>query len=288
MTCTCSPWTELPLAACSVWSELQRRAEERPQPRETIALGVPSLDLALGALHPGELVLVCSSSTAERLSLLVHCSMCAAAQHWVGIASFDHPADRIAWLALAAWSGVPLARMSSGALERVQHWPALADALESLHTQRVALLQPPAVELGALRDAVQSLKAERPDLSLVAIDGIHRLPHDGTNPNEALGALARELGVLMLVGQAPHPQKVESVPLADALDSRLPWRSHVRAAVMIPRLATHQAHQAGLADLTLEIADDRPGTVSTVTLQHDPLCLAWRDPQRSSQGAGNR
>ncbi len=271
-------WRSLAMEAGLAFKRVATRQHHARSGGAGLGLGLSSLDLALGPLRPGDLVLVSSPGVAERLSFLTHCSTHQPSFRAVAVVSLERTARRMVQLALAARARIPLARLDAAGLVADRHWPALADAVEHHHGLPVMFIEPATFALDELRLALQQLRGEFAGLAVLVVDALDRVD---PCPHEACGLLQRaaeELGLVVLAGAGIDTVLGERDGHGRLAGSELVADGLVRAIIQLPRPQDPGPLQPDWCPVTVKILGDQRGATASVPLQLEPECLAWREP----------
>ena len=271
-------WRALPVEVGVAYQRAATRHSRVRSDAPGLGLGLPGLDQALGPLRPGDLVLVSGAGVAERLSFLTHCATHQLPSRAVAVVSLAHTSQRMVQLALAARGQIPLARLDAAGLEPDRHWPALADAVEHHHCLPVMFVEPPGFDLDAVRLALQHLRGEFEGLALLVVDALERVAPSPRDACELLQRLAGELGLVVVAGVGDGTPVGERDSHGRLVGSALVAAGSVRAIVLLPRPQAPRPLQPDWCPVTVRILGDHRGATSSVTLQLEPDCLAWREP----------
>ena len=267
-------WVMLPQAMSMAYVQLQRCAVEHHELRPTVITGLPPLDAALGPMQAGDLILVVGGDPGLRLSFLLRCAMGRSERSLVAVLCLEHPSSRASYMMLAADAGVPLSLLDRGQLDRVRHWPAVADSVERHHQRRMALLDLASPTPQAIRAALLELEREHGDITLLVIDAVEPIQPVGGVQLAALSLLARELGALVLAGAVPATAQA-------ARAAGMP-----SAAIHLPEVGDEALSALGPSTVPVRVAADRAGGSTAVRLDYDPLCCAWSVPAPGSASPG--
>ena len=261
------PWKALPGLLGETWCELRLNDQADSARRPAVSIGVSALDGVLGPLQRGSVVVVSGADPALRGSFLLHCAISTTEDNFVVMLSLGQSRGRLAMQAVAARAGVPLALMERGLLRRDVHWPALTDAFEHFHDCPFFVLDPSVTNLVSLPSALIHLNCAHAGPFLLVIDDLDRLGPDGVQALPELAKLAEQLGMALLVGAQPE------------LAARVRLCGSVYSLVQLPTLDIDSRMRQGALSVAVRVFPDRQGRLSTLRLEHDPSCGAWREPQ---------
>ncbi len=190
-------WYPLPELIDVEYQRIQQNWEKRGSVTG-VTTGYVDLDQKLAGFQPGDLIILAARPAMGKTALALNFVRHAAMEGGVAAAMFslEMPKGQLASRMLCAEGKVDAERVRSGYLRRDEEWPALADAAETLHQVPIYIDDTPALTVNQVRSKARRLKAERPDLGLVAIDYLQLMQGSGgprESREQAISSISRGL-----------------------------------------------------------------------------------------------
>ncbi len=202
-------WHALPMLVGQEWKRIQRLAEHSGSVTG-ITTGFVDLDERLSGFQRSDLIILAARPAMGKTALALNFARHAAMEGRVsvGVFSLEMPRGQLATRMLCAEKSIDASRVRSGRLRRDVEWPALADAVESLHQAPIHIDDTPGLTVTQLRSKARRLKAEYKDLGLIVIDYLQLMQGGGgpresreqavSNISRGLKALAKELDIAVI------------------------------------------------------------------------------------------
>ncbi|MEU8319707.1 DnaB-like helicase C-terminal domain-containing protein [Nonomuraea sp. NPDC048881] len=243
-----------------------------------VPTGFEDLDMLLGGLRPGHLVVVASRPSIGSTTLLLDfCRAATRQKQGAYLVSYELPQEEITMRLLSSEARVSLHRLRSGLLSD-DDWTRLAAAMERVAGVPLHLSTPSAWTMAELQENVRKVHGDH-TVELVVVDGLQYVRPDvpgDTREREVtqigyeLKALARELRLPVVV----------SAQLNRLVEQRLDKRPNVHTdlrdsdaiahiadtVILLHREDAYERESPRAGEMDLIVAKNRQGPIGTVTL----------------------
>ncbi len=203
--------------------------EERGKREETgLPTGFVALDRVLGGMRPGNLIILAARPSMGKSALATNIlEHVATRRSKTGLLfSFEMTREEQVWRILAAEARADLRRIIRGT-PNPDEWDRLYRVAPDLHTDRLAIVDKPALPIAEVRSIARTYAA-RQQLDLVIVDYLQLMRGEGDNREQEVASISRGLKALAMELRIPVIALSQLSRAVEARSDKRPMLSDLR------------------------------------------------------------